>query len=447
MRKFLAFAVLAAGFLALNQAFWAQHPTNREDRLADVTRILTGPAGSMAPSATADAVEPAAANGPVTPPAADRGTTPRLAAIKEATPAVTITGALPSSPPAAPESAPVAAVVPTITPWQTAVTTPPDVRTPAAGRDTDPAASRDTADGADGSSNGLIENIQAELKRVGCYDGPVDGSWGTRSKQALQRFIERANASLPVREPDRIQLSLLKSQPGAVCGTCPKGQTMSNDGACVPNAMLAKAPLKAHEPVRPGAGTNWQTAVSNSPADGGATVTASITPAPQSAPQPALLASRGSSQPDFSGRMSVGGPVTAVNPAGATPGSSAQDNAGAKSPSGPLVAELEPDDGGASGKPLATETGPAPATADDGPADRDGLGAAYSSLGDPSALKPLPSRSIEVAPRPKASARSSNRPRAAADHPSRSRDEGSRRFGSRGVRSVQSLFTHPLGRM
>ena len=41
----------------------------------------------------------------------------------------------------------------------------------------------------------LIIDIQKQLKRLGCYYGRVDGSWGMGSKYAMQEFIDRVNAT------------------------------------------------------------------------------------------------------------------------------------------------------------------------------------------------------------------------------------------------------------
>lgn len=78
----------------------------------------------------------------------------------------------------------------------------------------------------------LARQIQAELKRVGCYGGRLDGSWGERSRRAMETFVSRVNASLPTREPDVFLLSLVQGQSGNVCGqTCDSGQ-FSPDGRC-----------------------------------------------------------------------------------------------------------------------------------------------------------------------------------------------------------------------
>lgn len=100
----------------------------------------------------------------------------------------------------------------------------------------------------------LVRDIQRELKRVGCYDGDIDGSWGTGSKRAIATFTERVNASLAIDEPDFILLTLLQGHSGQACGaTCPAGQSVAagSTGRCVPNSVLAQTnkPAKDRERV------------------------------------------------------------------------------------------------------------------------------------------------------------------------------------------------------
>ncbi len=65
----------------------------------------------------------------------------------------------------------------------------------------------------------LTRDIQAELFRLGCYVGPLDGRWTPTVRYALQDFIVRVNATLPVDGPDVALLSLARGQKTAVCGT------------------------------------------------------------------------------------------------------------------------------------------------------------------------------------------------------------------------------------
>ncbi len=95
------------------------------------------------------------------------------------------------------------------------------------------------------SRRSLSRSIQAELKRVGCFDGEPDGVWNTPTRNALKTFIERINATLPVSEPDYILLTLLQGHTNRVCGKgCPTGQLLANDGRCQPKVIVAQAERK-----------------------------------------------------------------------------------------------------------------------------------------------------------------------------------------------------------
>jgi hypothetical protein len=88
----------------------------------------------------------------------------------------------------------------------------------------------------------LARALQRELQRVGCYDGDINGNWSTSTRMAMKAFTDRVNASLPTDAPDYILLSLVQRHEGKACGTgCPTGQMLSDEGRCVPSAVLAKA--------------------------------------------------------------------------------------------------------------------------------------------------------------------------------------------------------------
>lgn len=176
----------------------------------------------------------------------------------------------------------------TVAPWRTAV-----VSFQGTANTQDAVTSTTAANVADRYE--LARNIQRELKRVGCYYGEIDGSWGVGSKRALTTFMDRVNASLPTSEPDYILLALIRAQPAAACSVpCPQGQTYANDGRCVPNAILAQARRNGVSDTRASATTAaaantrvaWMAEVR--PSAGGAT----------NLPPPAPLI----------GRMSIGGP-------------------------------------------------------------------------------------------------------------------------------------------
>ncbi len=107
----------------------------------------------------------------------------------------------------------------------------------------------------------LTRNIQRELRRVGCYWGNIDGSWGTGSKRSMGEFMERVNAALPIEEPDIVFLSLLSAHPSDTCGrSCPTGQSLDAAGRCLPDVILAqKAKRIGSDSVRV---ASWMTEVS-----------------------------------------------------------------------------------------------------------------------------------------------------------------------------------------
>ena len=236
----------------------------------------------------------------------------------------------------------------------------------------------------------LVVNIQRELKRAGCLGGTPSGSWNANTKRAMGAFVERVNATLPIDEPDYILLTLIKGHAAASCGACPSGQVMS-DGRCMPNAIIAQrnAPRpdgrKVEAAARP-SGLKFTTTTAVAAADATSTaVTSSIAALP--------------------GRMSIGGPIAAPPLVQMMP------------PKTKTVALLEDDNQSAlppsDGEPAYQAPNAAPSA---NPAAAPAPQSVY--------VVPAPSSRVRAAPRPQ-------------------RDSGRRS----GTRSVQNLFTHPLGRM
>ena len=64
----------------------------------------------------------------------------------------------------------------------------------------------------------LVVELQRNLKRLGCYWGRIDGSWGPGSKYAMKMFTERVNATLQTDRPDYVLLTLLQGHSGKSCG-------------------------------------------------------------------------------------------------------------------------------------------------------------------------------------------------------------------------------------
>lgn len=105
--------------------------------------------------------------------------------------------------------------------------------------------------GDDETRRDLTRNVQMELRRVGCYEGEITGAWTGSTKRAMSTFIDRVNAALPVEEPDYILLTLLQGHAERACGNgCPSGQSVSSDGHCLPNAVIAQTTRKAQRAER-----------------------------------------------------------------------------------------------------------------------------------------------------------------------------------------------------
>jgi hypothetical protein len=83
------------------------------------------------------------------------------------------------------------------------------------------------------SPQGLARALQTELKRVGCDPGSLDGNWGAKSRQALEKFQRLSKLSLPTDEPSEAALQGVAGQLGRICpADCDKGETEVN-GTCV----------------------------------------------------------------------------------------------------------------------------------------------------------------------------------------------------------------------
>ena len=175
-------------------------------------------------------------------------------------------------------------------------------------------AARTTAIPRDRDS--LARELQKELRRVGCYEGELNGVWTPATRRAMKTFTDRVNATLPVEEPDAVLFAMVQSQQDRVCGKpCPIDQGFSEDGRCLPNAILAKAARKpspsgvaTHVPASggPAAGkplNGWSvTAAPPAPAVGAPAAGTPAQPTAVIAPAPAA-------PPPTEGRMALAGPI------------------------------------------------------------------------------------------------------------------------------------------
>ena len=139
----------------------------------------------------------------------------------------------------------------------------------------------------------LARELQRELRRVGCYDGEINGGWTTSTKRAMKTFTERVNASLPVEEPDLVLLTLVQGQADKTCGRpCPAGESAGEGGRCVPTAVASsprKPPPGAGQSQTPAAIGGWSgTAASVPPSPEGRTALVGDRDQPEEAPADTL---------------------------------------------------------------------------------------------------------------------------------------------------------------
>jgi hypothetical protein len=162
----------------------------------------------------------------------------------------------------------------------------------------------------------LARELQKELKRVGCYEGELNGVWTPLTRRAMKAFTDRVNATLPVDEPDAILYAMVQGHQDKACGKpCPSGQGLGEDGRCLPNAILAKAAKNGLPPAAIAQAAKSTPVPADKPAPaitGWSTVTTAAAPAPAVASAPAF------GPLPIEGRMALAGP-TADPSAAATP--------------------------------------------------------------------------------------------------------------------------------
>ena len=99
----------------------------------------------------------------------------------------------------------------------------------------------------------LARDIQAELKRLGCFVGDPDTTWTTKASEALARYLKAAKQALPSEGLTTVFLERLKWTPTRTCPTpCGSGQKLA-DGKCI--AISPQAPPVAPPVARNNTGT------------------------------------------------------------------------------------------------------------------------------------------------------------------------------------------------
>jgi hypothetical protein len=82
----------------------------------------------------------------------------------------------------------------------------------------------------------LIRSVQTELKRLGCFGGPINGSWGPESIAGLKSYIYHAKLQHSSSEPNAEVLAEMLRGKGRVCPlVCKSGEQQSGD-RCVRQA-------------------------------------------------------------------------------------------------------------------------------------------------------------------------------------------------------------------
>jgi hypothetical protein len=301
MRWYLGYPVLAAGLVFGAHTFFPSGPDDRRPSAADLMASGTAQATPRVEIATAARAASSSQFSSSQSSSSD-GASSRVAAFSPGEPLANaqaprtsllefltkkLGGAEPGPDPA------VTAEPVTIEPWKSAVVmaTPAERQSPV------------NAESGELQRVSLTRDIQRELRRVGCYMGEIDGVWGGGSRRAILVFMDRVNALLPTNDPDVFMLSLLRSQSEGVCGaTCPQGQSLTQGGRCLPNAILANAGKHRDEDRQQIA------TVSVQPALAGTAHETARDHDTEVAWDPPTVAEAVVPRPVLAGRMSIGGP-------------------------------------------------------------------------------------------------------------------------------------------
>jgi peptidoglycan hydrolase-like protein with peptidoglycan-binding domain len=112
----------------------------------------------------------------------------------------------------------------------------------------------------------VTRSLQLELKRVGCFDGTINGEFSNSTRAALRNFAKLASVSLPENEPSLDALKAVRGFDKRICPlvcpageraegercvriACPSGQVLK-DGACIARPA-ADAQKRATTPPEP----------------------------------------------------------------------------------------------------------------------------------------------------------------------------------------------------
>ena len=96
----------------------------------------------------------------------------------------------------------------------------------------------------------IAARIQGKLRDGGCYSGPVDGKWGSKSTEALQKFVELAKLDLKSSEPSKDVLDRITLVTRRVCPLEAKPEQKEDERPAKKVARTTKEE-DAKEPVKP----------------------------------------------------------------------------------------------------------------------------------------------------------------------------------------------------
>jgi uncharacterized caspase-like protein len=86
---------------------------------------------------------------------------------------------------------------------------------------------------AEPAPDSMARSLQAELARIGCYAGPVNGSWDARTRHALAIFNDRAKTRLDITVASPAALDAVRQRTDRICAEiCARGFHLSGD-TCV----------------------------------------------------------------------------------------------------------------------------------------------------------------------------------------------------------------------
>ena len=220
MRSLGGFALLAG--IGVGLFVYLPTPVHRTASLENAQKLwaqASRPSAPSAPTVSTRSFSPQISLANVKPTGPDRAERPAVNAVKDIPAAVTTQATAPAQPT-------------TVSGWQPVVTN-------TAGRIWSGTSKSSLKPNSPTSRYKLVVEIQRKLKKRGCYWGRIDGSWGAGTKYAMQAFVDRINAALPIEQPDYLLLTLLQTNSDRSCGECPSGQTVTVGGSCVPQTTVA----------------------------------------------------------------------------------------------------------------------------------------------------------------------------------------------------------------